>query len=642
MNRVTAVLLAAGALLVHMLALYRDAAGAFGMPYESAHAAFRLGRNLAHEGVLAWNTATGAGGLDSYPSPLWIAVAWLAEQLWWPVTKFAQLIGILCTLGTVAISTRFDTDRIAGVVPALLLVSCAALAITGPSGTEWSLVTFLLVTAFVAQEHGRVGATAVASAALVAARPEGALAVLVLAAQCLTSRRPRRVVAHVPAVAVLVALELLGARTAALLGDALSPTSARAAEGLAALSDFVRTTVSPLLVVFPLVALAWGELSAIGRRALALGLAWVALVVLEGGGPWALQLAFVPALPLVFIAVEQGIARALDTYVPAMERLSWAAIGVAMAGSVLASRFPGDLGPLGLDSLYARWLAPSATPPQGHPPALARTSLHHEILLTREARRIGLFARDHLPKDATILTPWPGAIGYLARLDVLDLHGRTTGLGGDPPAPWWPTRRNARLLAALATRPDYILPGLAPRGPGDDGTPTVVAREFVALEDLQDPEFGRAVRQALLEYEFVACAPSNDFGDRRPVFLLRRIDPASSPTLALTRAPGGPRAVVVEVAPPSKGPPLLARLELALEDADGTRTYVTPDGASTSREPRSARGTFELRAGGSAPLALGTFVLPGSVVTAHAQLWLPSTSGPHPLPLGPPVTLSLR
>ena len=69
MNRATALLLAMATLLAHALAVHRDEDGSFGQPYEVAHEAYHLGRNLVREGSLAWNpTAVEAderGGLGA-------------------------------------------------------------------------------------------------------------------------------------------------------------------------------------------------------------------------------------------------------------------------------------------------------------------------------------------------------------------------------------------------------------------------------------------------------------------------------------------------------------------------------------------------------------------------------------------------
>ncbi len=637
MNRVTAVLLAGGALLVHMLALYRDESGAFGVPYEAPYAAFRLARNLVHEGVLAWDVRTGAGGLDSYASPLWIAVAALAERLWWSASKFAQIVGVLATLATVAMSTRFDKDRIAGVVPALLLVSCGALAVAGPSGTEWSVVTLLAVTAFVAQEHGRRIALALALALLVAARPEGLALAAVLALQALTARQPRLLVSHLAWVAMAVALELAGARYSDRWIDLATPSGARLDEGAAALLDFTRTTFAPFLLIFPLTALVLGRLSGTGRRALALSLTWTAIVVAAGGGPWALQLAFVPALPLLFIAIEQGIARALDTYIPALEKVAWVAIAFAMGGSVLAGRFPGDLGPLALTPLYERWFTPAATPPEGHPHRIARESLHHEITLTRNAKIVGQFVRDELPPEVSIATAWPGAIGYIAReATVIDLHGRTTPLARTTTAPWWPTWRAPLLEAALALRPDYILPGLVAtplRGRAVDAAQGAGEPLAVPEGTIDSP----AVRAALADYELIACpARDAELGSYETVHLLRRRDPGVWPKLALQWQGNG--AVAVTLEPPSGGPPLVTRLEVTFEGPFGTLHATGAGGHAAGFAV--ARTSFVVAPGSTAPLDLGVYPAPPETTAVRARLVLPGSERAAQATVGAPATLT--
>ena len=406
MNRITALLLAMAALLVHVLVVHRSAAGGFAPPFESAHAALHLGRVLAREGVLAGSVdpASGAvaGGLWSYPSPLLVGVAAAAERVYVWSTFAAQLVGIACVLLTVFLSTRFDTDRIAGVVPALLLVSSGAVAVAGASGTEWPIAMFLLATAFVALEHGRSRFAALALALLVVARPEGSGAAAVLAIQTALRRRSARgassavpgLVVFAPALATLALAHGLGASLVEDLSRILRPDGAAARHGLAQLRDFAVTTVSPFLLVFPLIAIAIGELTPVGRRALVLAAACWTASVLAGGGPAAFDLAFTMALPSVFIAIQQGIARALDTYRASMERLSWLAIGVAILGSLLASRFPGDLGRFGLREVQERARTAAATQPPGHGPILGRSAHFAEWEITRVGLTHVVLARD--------------------------------------------------------------------------------------------------------------------------------------------------------------------------------------------------------------------------------------------------------
>ncbi|MEO2163988.1 MAG: hypothetical protein ABGY29_15825, partial [bacterium] len=55
MNRTLAILLAMAMLLAHSLTLHLNPEGHLGEPYEYAHRAYRLARNLIREGALVWN-----------------------------------------------------------------------------------------------------------------------------------------------------------------------------------------------------------------------------------------------------------------------------------------------------------------------------------------------------------------------------------------------------------------------------------------------------------------------------------------------------------------------------------------------------------------------------------------------------------
>ena len=74
MNRSIALFVALVVLLAHVLAIHNDGEGNFAFPYDQAYVVFRLARHLVREGELAWNL--GAGGFESYPSALWLDLAY--------------------------------------------------------------------------------------------------------------------------------------------------------------------------------------------------------------------------------------------------------------------------------------------------------------------------------------------------------------------------------------------------------------------------------------------------------------------------------------------------------------------------------------------------------------------------------------
>ena len=79
MNRSIALFVALAILLAHVLAIHNDGSGSLAFPYDQAHAAYRLARNLVVEGQLQWNP--GSTAFESYSSPVWIAVCTIGERL---------------------------------------------------------------------------------------------------------------------------------------------------------------------------------------------------------------------------------------------------------------------------------------------------------------------------------------------------------------------------------------------------------------------------------------------------------------------------------------------------------------------------------------------------------------------------------
>ncbi len=648
MNRITAILLAMAALLVHILAVHRNGLGAFGAPYDSAHAAFTLGRNLIHHGDTWWSvdprTGEGIGGLGSYPSPLLIWISAFVEGLsaffergYFAVTRSVQVIGIGCALGTVFMSTRFDTDRNVGVIPALLLVFSGAVAAAGASGTEWPIAMFLTAMAFVTLEHGRSRFASISLMALVLVTPVGIIAALTLAIQTLLrkltdrrraarsstaiapalkpSARHRTPVRKAPSLLVFVpagiALFLVDRNGASLLPHlsfALQFDPEVIHHGLDRLRDFVVTTASPVLLIVPLVAMLFGELSSVGQRALWMAVMMAGTTVLMGGGdPDSFGLAFIPALGMSFIAIQQGMTRAVDTYRRSMERGAWVLIGLTIFVSLFASRFPGDLGQIQVERVQQKFYAPSATPPVGGSELLGRSALFNEIRLTERMREVGSFLRQRLPEGATIMSPWPGALGYLSRHRVLDIFGRTTAVPGQRQAPWSFNPPRFDIELALSQEPDYILPSSRkiaeiPKGQLVDMLP----KELLEGQGRSTDELRSAVRGRLARYELVVTTrplekiPLNSpwhttVRPIEPLVLFRKRGLQAAPRLtaidrgeflevrlAFARPPKNPDAI--DGAEPGVSAPVKALVQIfdadiSLRTEDGTALLLDPSGA---------------------------------------------------------------
>lgn len=594
MNRITALLFAFAALLTHVLVVHRDDGGTFGAPYESAHVAFRLARNLVTEGSVFWwrdpATAETVGGLWSYPSPLLVFIGSVFERLYLPVTRGVQVTGILSVLATVWLCTRFDLTRILSVVSAVLLVSCGAVAAAGGSGTEWPFVMALGTTAFVAIEKDRPVAAALALALLAISSAASVLLVLLLFVQSMlrpelfgSPSRTRRVLFFLPAAATLALAEWAGASLLTDVERIFTWAPEDAAQGLAQLRDFLVSTVSPILLVYPLVALLRRELSPVGRRALVIAISWCAVTVLGGGGPLTFDLAFVPALPFAFIAIQEGLRMALDTYRPMLERVAWISILLTSVGSLAVNRFPGESPNAGEQTVVARLLAPRAERWPEPDRTLGRPSLYSEVRDTNTLRHIGGFLRDRLPGDATLLTPWPGAIGYLAPFRVMDMLGRTDALPGHEPASWSPSPPRTHLAAALSEEPEYILPWL-------NGLTMVVGDELLPEYILGlDPEDSPAHREALgglmSSYEPMVTAGRQDTGAARidPLVLLRRVGTFTPPDIR-HRTRRGVLEFVAGFAPPGpEGPvadlPQVFDTIITAVRSDGSRLVLDPLGA---------------------------------------------------------------
>lgn len=623
MNRSIALFVALAVLVAHGFALHGDGEGGLAAPYERAFAAFRLARNLVHEGTLAWSP--GRSGLDAYPAPLWLAILATGERLYLEINTYSQAVGTLCGLLAMVVASRFHPDRAASLIAPLLMATSGGLAAAGVSGLETTLIAFLLTASFLSFERGRSVACGLALLGLGLCGAEGW--VLVLAFGLLRAlpagrgpelapgdgRRPARV-SPLTFLAPLAGFVLLGllrlARTGDVLGAELASLvdldAGRARDGLLAGWDFVRIAASPALAVYALWYLLRGRLSATGMRALALAAIWCLLVVQRGGGDLPFYGSWVPALPLLLIGAQEGMIAALNSPRRAVRGLAWATFLGAVVLSTFASRLPGDHDPAPLARLQRSW-ARDSRPAHGEV-ALGRASLEAELRSTRQLRAIGIVLRDHLPPDTHLLTPWPGAIGYLSRLAVHDLLGRVTPPRSEARTRPWNGPLRVDLLSELEGRSEQLLVTLESglRAP----TPTSLAQELAAAFDAwpDDPQRVGALRDVLAGYRLVTLPIAGagrspiPFDDER-TFLLRRPTPELEPVIEWMRE-GDTLAVSLT----HRGHLQLAELRVSGRDGEGNPWYLSPNGRFV-REPALARAHLLVHGTGERAVELIRFPL---------------------------------
>jgi hypothetical protein len=548
-NRTFALFLAIAVLIAHTLAIHKNAVGEIAPPYEVAHVAFRLARNLVQTGSLSWDGA--ALGFESYPSLLWIGVAAAAERVYAPVTLACQVVGALSGVLTVIVLAQFSRGRLAGVIAPLLFVVSSSAAAAAGSGTEAATFALLMTFAFLAFEQRWWWAFSISLALVSVTRAEGVVflgAMLVLEILRLLNQKSQReppraslLAAFLAPIAVVLLMTgmrvaLVGEVTSSWVSSLVQPTPGQWERGLDYVLDFLRATGGPLLLVFPLYYLLRGSLSGLGKRAFSLVVLWFVLVALAGGDTQPLFQAMVPILAILFVAVQEAMTVALDSRRRVLPGLTWVLFLLGLATSALVGKYPGDLGPFAVEDLHREWMRPRTEPRFAYENRLGRLGQAEEIDTTERLRAIGIYLRDQIDADHSVLTPWPGAIGYLSRVRVIDAFGRTTPPAGRNRTLPWSGRPRVDIVAQLERRPEYILPTIrfestAPslgriseewaEGIDSAGDPqqraALIAGELRAYELITVPVDRRHVRYGVL--------PRNRF------FLLRRSDLDLAPVL---------------------------------------------------------------------------------------------------------------
>jgi hypothetical protein len=255
-----------------------------------------------------------------------------------------------------------------------------------------------------------------------------------------------------------------------------------------------------------------------------------------------------------------------------------------------------------------------------------------EIDITRRLRKAGVFLRDNVDQSSSVLTPWPGAIGYLSRLTVHDVLGRTDPLHPlDRPRPW-SRPGHVDLAAVLGRGDDFIVPySTLRRSPPTLGE---LARTWMEGLDSRASEPGRIqeVERALAGYELITV-PIEDYTrervsiGREPFLLLRHSRLRQRPQLSIERVEDGVRVGVRGARHVQ-----LAELEIRVQDGSGRAFTLRPTGDLDPTATARTRLALLLYDSGTRELELCRMTVPphpagGRWVSATARLLNPGSRG---------------
>jgi len=652
MNRGTVVFLALAILLAHTLAIHQTPDGAFGAPYEIAHVAYRLGRNLIYEGTAVWNP--GGKAVESYPSLSWVLVSAVAARLYISPLLVTQGLGLFSTMASLIVLAQFSTQRTAGLIAPLLVAACGSVAAAGLSGTETPFAMLLVTISYLAYERGWPRTLATSLALLVATRPEGVACTLALIALEALFPPRRELARRLRRSAFALPLAVWGVTVLGrwyFTGFLVSPFAAPLFEfaperwwlGAHYLWSFVFSSGFGLLLVAIPISFFCGRSSATSARALAFALVWWGLVVLSGGDEQPFWNALVPALPLVFLVIQECLREWMDEFAPTT-RVIWPVLVVSVCASFLTSKLPSDIGPLRVEQELVAWQTPSETLARAYRRRLGRLGLLDEISQVENLRSLGVFLRDKIEADASILTFWPGTIGYLSRKEVLDLPGRCWPLPGrERPLSWRGVPR-VDVLNSLARHADYLVPSIGPLP--ENESPSSFLLDWLERYDVQGASEGR-MRELLLAlngYELVSVpVPANSKRPNEPserAFpLLQRKDLNLAPELQLALDRG-----VLRVDVRHAGHQQLVDLCVRLTDSQGVDWYLRPTGDWTLSEVVDARTSLLLFPTGTRSIRLLQADLPPNAARGRitARLHNPGLRPDAVLaPVGTPVSVEL-
>ena len=632
MNRTTAVVMALAILVAHTLAIYQTPEGAFAPPYDRAHVAYRLGRHLVHEGSAIWNPSE--SWTDAYPSVVWILVSAVAEWFNLYPTLVAQFVGIFCTLIAAVILAQFSANRMAGLIAPVLFATSGTVAATAASGTEMSLAMMLATLSFLAFERGWGRLLVLSSSLLVFTRPEGVGLVVTLALFELIDR-PRSIenrrsmkralstVFLVLAIGLVARGVLLGSWVSSFTTHLLAADGERFQLGLHYFGGFFIASASAPLILLPTLFMFFGRLAGTGRRALLVFVVWTLTVMVSGGDSLPFWNALSPTVPLAFIAIQSAITNWIDRN-PHHSPIACAVVAATVLMSLVASKLPGDLGPIRLRGFIERWTKPDEITARAFPRQLARSGLLSELREVGTLRVLGIFLRDEVNADARVASFWPGAIGYLSRKKTIDVLGRTSPPSGAGSTLAWEGVPRVDLIEMLAQPIDYFIPTL---GSSDTGVFPNLFHVWLDRYDIEgdSPERMRELISTLRRYELVSVPVATTSADpdivsEHPFIVLRNRDLGTTPIVELSVA-GDEFQVDVR----HEGHRQVVDLAVTWLDGEGVRRSLRPTGDWTTAIVDARTRLLMYETGGERPIRVLTGMLPdgANVGTLTARLHSP-------------------
>ncbi len=630
MNRTIALFVALVMLLAHVLSIHTDARGLVAVAWDQAHVPFRLGRNLIYEGQLAWNP--GMEAFESYPSVLWVLLCAVFERvsalMHGSVNVFAQTTGVLCALATTVVVSRVRPQRAAGLMAALILATSGAFAAAAVSGLETALYVWLLAWAFLAFERGRGWWMGFLLALAMLTRPETLLFVAGFAVLRGFGRPGSgvRPVAWLPFCVPLTTFALGAVARGLTSGNAWPPSfdpwlqadGAQLSAGYLTLKAFVLITIVPLLLVWPLLYLVRRKISPVGAHAAFFALLWMIAAAWRGGGALPFFEAFVPALPFLAIAAQEGLVVAFDAPSKLVRRTALACLALALGGSVLASKTPGDIGPLKTSAYYALSATPAPQVRLDYDEPLGRLALHEEIAHTNRLRKLGHYLRWELSEGASVLTPWPGSIGYISRRVVYDALGRAVPLVPTDRPRSWDRAERADMVATVLAGFDYIVPEID-LVDGQLSAQHLADQWRLHLDSRSEqPERTAELAAAFEQYELITVrcgVPDRSlvWSDLETMHLLRKRALGKRPQLLATL--DGQRLVV---GVRHNAETQLTDMHFELRSAAGVRASVRPTGELDNSAQAHARTRLLLYGSGQRTVELWNGSLP-AVPKSNAQ-----------------------